>query len=175
MSLGCSDCACQSVRHWAIEHSQWMVWWLTTMVPEWLCCHVSAAGLEVISGGPWALCHNDTGRLVCLKSYKVNARREKGNAPSRTPLQVAQITLSCLDIMCTLCWTTLGECWRFSKTSPDDKSHFQTLFLFSLHLRRLMNNAGAVHIATPDHDSIIAPVIWTKTFSVSNLLQGAPW
>lgn len=31
--------------------------------------------------------------------------------------------------------------------------------LFSLHLRRLMNYAGAIHIATPDHDSIIAPVI----------------
>lgn len=56
------------------------------------------------------------------------------------------------------------------KTSTNYKSHYETSFA---HFFTLMNYAGAVHMATPDHDSITADIIWTKTFSVLKLLQKA--
>ena len=165
-----------TMPHQAIEHSQWMVWWLTTMGPEWLCCHASTTGPGVISSGPWELSHNDNIRLVCLSlgsECLATHFMEKGHGSILYTLQVVLITLSSLGILCILCWTGGEIIEVFWNTSPDYKSHFQTPFCLFLH--ELMNYAGTIHMATPDHDSIIAPVISTKTFFVSNLLQRAHW
>lgn len=96
-----------TMQHQAIEHSQWMGWWLTTTVPEWLCCHVSTTGLGVISSGPWELSYNDNIRLVCLSlgsECLATHYMEKGHGSILYTLQVVAITLYSLDIVCILCW-----------------------------------------------------------------------
>lgn len=158
--------------HWAQPVQ--MVWWLTTMVPEWLCCHVSTTGLGVISSGPWELSHNDNIRLVCLSlgsECLATHFMGKGHGGILYTLQVVAITLYSLAILYKLNWTW-GNNRGFEIPLLTTRVIFSPPLLF---LHELMNYAETIHMATPDHDSIIAPVIWTKTFSVSNLLQKAHW
>lgn len=163
-----------TMQHQAIEHSQLTVWWLTTMVPEWLCCHVSATGLGVISSGPWEMSYNGYIRLVCLSLKKwMLGHSLHGERTWQHPVYTAgggdNIVLSGYNVHIVLDWVNSGG---FERPLLTTRVIFRPLLLL---LHELMNYAGAIHIATPDHDSIIAPVIWTKTFSVSNLLQKAPW
>lgn len=76
------------------------------------------------------------------------------------------IVFSGYNVHIVLAWMDRGG----RKTSPKYKSHFEPSLP---HFFTLMNNAGAVHMATPDRDSIAAPIIWTKTFSVLKPLQKA--
>lgn len=160
-----------TMHHQAIEHSQYMRWWPITMVLKWLGCHVSTTGLGVISSGPWELSHNDNIRLVCLSlgsECLATHFMGKGHGSILYTLQVVVITLCSLDI---LCWMGRNNrCFEIPLVTTR-----VILRPPLLCLRELMNYAGTIHMTTPDHDSIIAPVIWTKTFSVSNLLQKAPW
>lgn len=131
-----------TVQRQAIEHSRWMGWWLTTMVLEWLCCHVSTTGLGVISSGPWGLSHNDNIRLVglslgseCLATHFT----EKRLGSILYTLQVVVITLYSQDILFILCWMG-GNNRGFENTSPDYKSHFQTPFAISSWTHELCRN-----------------------------------
>lgn len=157
---------------WAIEHSQWTVWCLTTMVPEWLCCHASTTGLGVISSGPWELSNNDNIRLFCLSLKKwMLGHSLHGESGILYTLQVVVITLYSLVIMCTLCWT--GWMVKVLKDLSWLQESFSDPFCYFLMNSWIMQEPYTWR--PPDHDSIIASVIWTKTFSVSNLLQKAHW
>lgn len=122
-----------TMQHQAIEHSQWMGWWLTTTMPEWLCYHVSTTGLGIISSGPWELSHNDNIRLVCL-SLKSECLAihfmEKGHGSILYTLQVVEITLYSLGI---LCWTGRNN-RGFENNSPDTIIIFKPLCYFFMNL-----------------------------------------
>lgn len=80
---------------------------------------------------------------------------EKGHGSILYTLQVGVITLCSLAILCILCWTG-GDNRGFEIPLLTTRVIFRPPLLF---LHELMNYAGTIHMATPDHDSIIAPVI----------------
>lgn len=127
------DCACLPCNTRPLSTASGRGWWLTTTVPEWLCCHVSTTGLGVISSGPWELSHNDNIRLVCLSlgsECLATHFTEKGQGRILHTLQVVMITLYSLGILCILC--RMGRNNNgFENTSPDCKTHFQPPFAIS--------------------------------------------